>query len=436
MKRQAILTIILVLFFLFPVFAYGHAGHTDSNGGHYDYDSGKYHYHHGYPAHSHSNGKCPYDYDDRTGEGSGSSSGISSYWWKYTVAPRPTASPTLRPTATPSTIRPTAAPTKPPKEQSFIQKHPVLTTIFAIAAFFFISCYISSKREKAREQERLAKLAEEKRKATEFYSTHDLRTLCHIPEIYYLDEKNVPYEYNKPKEYSYGATLDVYISYGSSDVYHRKECRYASYRFPKNVFSDDHSYHFQNRRPCSICNPPHLPDANWYLEYLHHISECKRHGITPKIDPDDYAPPAPPEPEPVPAPPPIPTPAPSALPDPFPAPVYHLLYKSKYPKTWSYINKNAKNAESYVNYYHFVWGKLQEQHGDGIIYGTLTDDEQALIQYPPLGKCAYLSSETSDTYHSTPNCYSLLKSAPIVVDATQTVIRKRCTKCVAPHSET
>jgi hypothetical protein len=41
---------------------------TDGNGGHYNSSTGEYHYHHGYPAHSHTNGVCPYEYDDKTGQ--------------------------------------------------------------------------------------------------------------------------------------------------------------------------------------------------------------------------------------------------------------------------------------------------------------------------------------------------------------------------------
>lgn len=47
---------------------YAHPGGTDSNGGHYDRSTGEYHYHHGYPAHQHTNGECPYDFDDITNE--------------------------------------------------------------------------------------------------------------------------------------------------------------------------------------------------------------------------------------------------------------------------------------------------------------------------------------------------------------------------------
>ena len=67
MKKTLIfLAEIIVLLAMFSVCVYAHPGRTDSNGGHYDNKNGGYHYHHGYPAHSHVNGACPYDYDDKT----------------------------------------------------------------------------------------------------------------------------------------------------------------------------------------------------------------------------------------------------------------------------------------------------------------------------------------------------------------------------------
>lgn len=57
--------------------ASAHPGQTDANGGHWDNSTGEYHYHHGYPAHQHTNGVCPYDYDDRTGWNSGTSGSSS-----------------------------------------------------------------------------------------------------------------------------------------------------------------------------------------------------------------------------------------------------------------------------------------------------------------------------------------------------------------------
>lgn len=67
---KKLLVLVLALLLSLPVLA--HSGGTDSKGGHNG--PGGYHYHHGYPAHQHEGGECPYDFDDRTGESSGSSS--------------------------------------------------------------------------------------------------------------------------------------------------------------------------------------------------------------------------------------------------------------------------------------------------------------------------------------------------------------------------
>lgn len=64
-----LLTIFMTLLFASPVSA--HPGRTDANGGHYNRSSGEYHYHHGYSAHQHIDGKCPYDFDDKTAHNSG-----------------------------------------------------------------------------------------------------------------------------------------------------------------------------------------------------------------------------------------------------------------------------------------------------------------------------------------------------------------------------
>lgn len=69
---KKLLVLVLALLLSLPVLA--HSGRTDSDGGHYDRFTGEYHYHHGYSAHQHEGGQCPYDFDDRTGESSGSSS--------------------------------------------------------------------------------------------------------------------------------------------------------------------------------------------------------------------------------------------------------------------------------------------------------------------------------------------------------------------------
>lgn len=67
------LVVCLLLLLWLPCAAHAHPGGTDSNGGHYNRKTGEYHYHHGYPEHQHTNGKCPYDFKDKTGQSSGTS---------------------------------------------------------------------------------------------------------------------------------------------------------------------------------------------------------------------------------------------------------------------------------------------------------------------------------------------------------------------------
>ena len=67
MKKPLILLIGTILSLTtLSISVYAHPGKTDGAGGHYDHQNGGYHYHHGYPAHSHTNGDCPYNYDDKT----------------------------------------------------------------------------------------------------------------------------------------------------------------------------------------------------------------------------------------------------------------------------------------------------------------------------------------------------------------------------------
>lgn len=79
MKRRILsLCIALLSASLLSAVAFAHPGQTDADGGHNDRSTGEYHYHHGYPAHQHTDGQCPYDFDDRTGWNSGSSGSSSS----------------------------------------------------------------------------------------------------------------------------------------------------------------------------------------------------------------------------------------------------------------------------------------------------------------------------------------------------------------------
>ncbi|MED9905239.1 MAG: YHYH domain-containing protein [Lachnospiraceae bacterium] len=74
MKTKIAVFVFFILLFSICNVVYAHPGMTDSSGGHYDRSTGEYHYHHGEPAHQHTNGECPYDFKDTTGQNSGSSS--------------------------------------------------------------------------------------------------------------------------------------------------------------------------------------------------------------------------------------------------------------------------------------------------------------------------------------------------------------------------
>ena len=80
MKAKSLLCLFIVFITILSVIvpAFAHSGRTDSRGGHYDSSTGEYHYHHGYPAHQHTGGKCPYDYDDKTSYSPSTSSNINT----------------------------------------------------------------------------------------------------------------------------------------------------------------------------------------------------------------------------------------------------------------------------------------------------------------------------------------------------------------------
>lgn len=93
MKKSRIFAIALVVAALIiPIGALSHPGKTDASGGHYNRSTGEYHYHHGYPEHQHINGQCPYNFDDKTGQRSGTSSSSK----KSSPTPSPTPKPVVQ----------------------------------------------------------------------------------------------------------------------------------------------------------------------------------------------------------------------------------------------------------------------------------------------------------------------------------------------------
>ena len=113
-----------------------HPGRTDSNGGHYNRSTGEYHYHHGYPEHQHTNGVCPYDYDDKTGEGSGGNSdGGTSGDSRTVITPTETYLPIPEAFVTPEITSVSSQ----ENESSFWDKHPVIE-LLAILVSIPLQC--------------------------------------------------------------------------------------------------------------------------------------------------------------------------------------------------------------------------------------------------------------------------------------------------------
>ena len=85
MKKTLLFVLLLIFALSITATALAHPGGTDSQGGHIDHSTGEYHFHHGKDPHQHEDVDgdgvldCPYDFEDTTGETSGSNSSYTSY---------------------------------------------------------------------------------------------------------------------------------------------------------------------------------------------------------------------------------------------------------------------------------------------------------------------------------------------------------------------
>lgn len=106
-------------------------------------------------------------------------------------------------------------------------------------------------------------------------------------------------------------------------------------------------------------------------------------------------------------------------------------YIINYPMVWGYISKYADDPISYVSTYHKIWGNLHMHMGDGIPFDTLTSYEMSLVNYPAIGSFVYLAGSNPTTYHSTPKCFTLLRSDRVTYTGSYNRYRyEPCSKCV------
>lgn len=207
--------------------ASAHPGRTDANGGHYDSSTGEYHYHHGYPAHQHTNGICPYDFDDQTEHRSES----SESYRRQTIAA---------------------------SEQDETRWYTVIldfsnyfwfiiqsiVVLAAIYWFFYFITYIPRIIQKHKE-----------RKKYKFLYSGSIETLCSIPSDTEIGSDGLPKEKGAD---GWGKKYTVYRS-RTGKVFHRAGCNPAA-NIPVHVFTAS------SLKPCKKCNPE-LPDKQWFIEY-------------------------------------------------------------------------------------------------------------------------------------------------------------------------
>ena len=309
-KRYLIPILACMLLLSCCTVAFAHPGATDANGGHYDHSTGEYHYHHGYPAHQHPDGRCPYNYDDRTGQNSGSSSGGND------SVSRPN-----RRTAPPGYESP-----KPVEHQKIPRYLPVLLLLsipVSLIAYKIIKHHVEEQqfrrsgrsRQMARElQEQIDSIRRRRNALRMQLLRQDVRLIrdaVGAPPGAYVDEEGLPHLYSIRSPDIDGC---VFAFNSRSGILHRPDCPYAVHLPELNIqLICGRFYPHPRYRGCAFCKP-YIPDLSWVPEYqkmldaltMLNLSERELHRFKPK--PPQIEPSAP-QPKPVPPPEPSPHPA-------------------------------------------------------------------------------------------------------------------------------
>lgn len=305
-KKQKAFVLLLLVFLLIPSLTFAHAGKTDEFGGHYDYDTGEYHYHHGYPAHQHTDGICPYDFDDKTNHdsSSGSSSSSSGNRSEYF-----TETTTERITGTKSTTNPSNTEKKKEKKPmtaftKFAIFYIVVSLITLVVIIYMfkdehntdlnrikaLDKQINSLKNEIEEKDNTIKEVVDKANANirklakenhmvqselketdeiieEILTNNSLHQICKVPPDTQIYMHDGSYEiYQKGYDAIYGKYTG-YISDNGSKYHFRKACSNAN--TPICVFDKKM---IGNRTPCQKCFNPLvnyklLTEPTWFTSY-------------------------------------------------------------------------------------------------------------------------------------------------------------------------
>lgn len=286
-KRYLIPILACVLLLFCCTAAYAHPGATDANGGHYDHSTGEYHYHHGYPAHQHPDGRCPYNYDDRTGWNSGSSSGGSDSVSQSEHQAPPRCLPVLL----------------------------LLSIPVSLIAYKIIKHHVEEQqfrrsgrsRQMARElQEQIDSIRRRRAALRMQILSKELLPINEVvgaPPGAYIDKDGDPH---LPDPRHPGVDLCAVACNASSRVVHRPSCRYASLMPTVNTQQDYFlGIHRSMYHRCSICEP-NISKFPWVPDYRRMVYALSVLGLSPgDLNPTKPTPPKPlppPEVKPIPRP--------------------------------------------------------------------------------------------------------------------------------------
>lgn len=305
MKKIILISLLILL--CCPAASLAHPGRTDANGGHHDYNNvsglGSYHYHHGYSAHLHTDGICPYDYNDVTGSNSGSSSSNDSYisssdnsYWNgydygydygyekgFSDAEEKYHSLLAAGIVTPSAIG-IAAIAKMKINASRENRH--ISQLMSQK-----KAYENQIKSLSDEAKKLEKLNSEKYQTfvkqiqtspirSHGYTVNGDTTFDYlIPEGIIINEKGYPEE--EFPDPVFGDKFNVFVNL-SSNVYHKRTCYHATNGCRIHIMSAQKKY-----RPCSVCKPI-ISDLEWYHEYLSLHDMKQRYEETTWTEPDYY----------------------------------------------------------------------------------------------------------------------------------------------------
>ena len=266
---------VFLITLLMPGIVFAHSGGTDASGGH-DSPTG-YHYHHGYSAHQHTDGVCPYDFNDATEHqyglsySSASENSFSSYSEGYDngkMVGIKNAKDKYIPyiigaAAVPSVIgigiitkmKRTAHKRKESISQLTLQEKECQKRIEKLT----LEAELLKKANSESYQELIHKIQEGLLKRHGRTIDGDTTFDYLIPEGVVINKMGLPEE-----EYADKVQGDKYYVFASfsSHICHRRTCYHAKSGYRIHILIAKDKY-----RACTICKPT-LPDLNWYYEYL------------------------------------------------------------------------------------------------------------------------------------------------------------------------